>query len=386
MKNFAVFTGTRAEYGLLYWILKGINASDANLQLFVGGMHLSAEYGYTVGEIEKDGFNITERMEYLLSSDSPVSVTKSLGLAVIAAAEVIERNKPDVLVLLGDRYEALALAQAALIARVPVAHIHGGELTEALIDDAIRHSITKMSHIHFTSNKTYHDRVIALGEQPRFVHNFGAPGLDNIKKLPLLTLIELSQAIDFDLSGGFFLVTYHPVTLVEQGGNEALENLFLALDKYPNIKVLITYPNADTYGRNLIKMLQCYQHKNRNRVYLSPSLGQIKYLSALKHTNLVIGNSSSGIIEAPSCNVPTVNIGDRQKGRMSAKSVIDCDSSESAITLAISHALSKKHQKICNSIDNPYGSGSSSQKIVDKLLEYNFNDFNRKVFYENSSS
>ncbi|GAA5132095.1 UDP-N-acetylglucosamine 2-epimerase [Thalassotalea piscium] len=382
MKNIAVFTGTRAEYGLLYWILKGISVSEANLQLFVGGMHLSPEFGCTFQQIEKDGFCINERLEFLLSSDSPVGITKSLGLATISAAEAIERNKPDILVLLGDRYESLALAQAALIAQVPVAHIHGGELTQALIDDAIRHAITKMSHIHFTSNVAYQNRIIKMGEQPQFVYNVGAPGLDNLRKLTLLSCDELSESIKIDLSGGFFLVTYHPVTLEEKGAISALENLLSAIDNYPEFKVIITYPNADTFGRNLIEILKSYQKRNSDRVYLTPSLGQINYLSALKHTRVVLGNSSSGIIEAPTCKVASVNIGDRQKGRISAESVIHCQSSYSEITTAITQALSAEHQMLCRSVINPYGDGYSSEKIVKELLRCDYKQLKHKVFYD----
>ncbi|MCT8987254.1 UDP-N-acetylglucosamine 2-epimerase [Shewanella phaeophyticola] len=260
MRKIAVFTGARAEYGLLYWIIKGIQESpNAELQLYVGGMHLSPEFGYTIDQIVADGFNITEKMEFLLSSDSPVGITKSLGLALITAAEVLDRNKPDLLVLLGDRFESMALAQASMVACVPVAHIHGGETTEGLIDEAIRHSITKMSHIHFTATDEYSKRVIQLGEQPSKVFNFGAPGIDSIVKLSLMDKVTLSESISFDITSPYFMVTYHPVTLEHLGSVDSLNNLIQVLELYPDYQLVITYPNADTHGRKLIEILDAFK-------------------------------------------------------------------------------------------------------------------------------
>ena len=253
MRKIAVFTGTRAEYGLLYWVLKGLEISPkCELQLYAGGMHLSPEFGYTIDQIVKDGFKITEKLEFLLSSDSAVGVSKSMGLALISASEALERNKPDLVVLLGDRFESMALAQAAMLACIPVAHIHGGETTEGLIDEAIRHSISKMSHIHFTATEDYRKRVIQLGEHPNSVFNYGAPGIDSIVKLPLLERIKLSDSIDFDISSPYFMVTYHHVTLDKSGGFESLINLNAVLDLYPDHKCIITYTNSDTHCQKLI--------------------------------------------------------------------------------------------------------------------------------------
>lgn len=382
-KKIAVFTGTRAEYGLLYWILKGISASkNAELQLLVGGMHLSSEFGYTVNQIEKDGFDITDKLEFLLSSDSPVGISKSLGLAVISAAESFARNKPDVVVILGDRFEALAIAQAAMIAAIPIAHIHGGEITQGVIDDSVRHAITKMSYLHFTSTETYRKRVIQLGEQPQNVFNVGAPGIDNINKLPLMELDELANSLQIQLSHPFLLVTYHPVTLLADKADEELKCLLSALDKFPEYQVIFTYPNADTYGRNLIEILKAYQQKNKERTFLLESMGQLRYLSAMKLASLVLGNSSSGIIEAPSCKVATVNIGDRQKGRLSAESIIHCKGDESSIYQAIQHALSEKIQSTLDNVINPYGDGQSSEKIVQQLIDCELVKHTQKVFYD----
>lgn len=382
-KKIAVFTGTRAEYGLLYWILKGISTSKhAELQLLVGGTHLSSEFGYTVNQIEKDGFDITDKLEFLLSSDSPVGISKSLGLAVISAAESFARNKPDVVVILGDRFEALAIAQAAMIAAIPIAHIHGGEITQGVIDDSVRHAITKMSYLHFTSTEIYRKRVIQLGEQPQSVFNVGAPGIDNINKLPLIELDELASSLQIQLSHPFFLVTYHPVTLLADKADEELKCLLSALDKFPQYQVIFTYPNADTYGRNLIEILKAYQQKNPKRTFLLESMGQLRYLSAMKLASLVLGNSSSGIIEAPSCNVATVNIGDRQKGRLSADSVIDCIADESSIYQAIQYALSEKTQSTLDNVINPYGDGQASEKIVQHLVDCELVKHPQKVFYD----
>jgi UDP-hydrolysing UDP-N-acetyl-D-glucosamine 2-epimerase len=382
MKKIAVFTGTRAEYCLLYGLIKELESAEVDIQLFVGGMHLSPEFGYTVEQIANDGFVINEKLEFLLSSDTAVGITKSLGLALISAAEVLERNQPDIIVVLGDRYESFALAQAAMIAQISVAHIHGGELTEGLIDDPIRHSMTKLANIHFTSTETYRKRVIQLGEQPSCVFNVGAPGLDNIRVLKPMNRSELTASIGFDLCKDFILVTYHPVTLSADGAQKALQNLLTALDDYPEYNIIITYPNADTFGRQLLKLLQKYHSSQAERVLLSPSLGQQRYLSVMKLATLVIGNSSSGIIEAPSVYVATVNVGDRQKGRVAADSVLHCNESYPEIANCMKKALSESHQKLCVTVKNPYGDGKSSKRIVSKLLSYIPIKNRYKTFYD----
>ncbi len=383
MRKVAVFTGTRAEYGLLYWVLKGIAESkDLELQLYVGGMHLSQEFGYTVKQIQADGFKITERMEFLLSSDTPVGISKSLALALISAAEVLERNKPDIIVLLGDRFEALAVAQAAMLACIPIAHIHGGETTEGLIDEAVRHSITKMSHLHFAATETYRRRIIQLGENPERVFNVGAPGIDSIVALNFLSIEELSDSLNFKITQKFFVVTYHPVTLSADGAPDALKNLIETLSLFPEYKCIVSYPNADTNGRKLIVLLEAYQRANPERVILVQSLGQLRYLSLLKHCSAVIGNSSSGLIEAPTFQVPTINIGNRQAGRISGGTVINCAEDSSSIFNAINVALSLDFKLKCKTLTNPYGVGGSSDQIVKKISSYNLDNIVQKIFYD----
>ena len=383
MRKIAVFTGTRAEYGLMYWIMKGLSAEKSvDFQLFVGGMHLSREFGLTIDNIIRDGFRITEKFEFLLSSDSPVAVGKSMGLALISACEAFDRHRPDVLVILGDRYESLAVAQAAMIFRVPIAHIHGGEITEGLIDEAVRHSISKMAHLHFTSTESYRKRVIQLGEDPKRVFNVGAPGIDSINRLDLLDREQLSASLNFELDKPYFLITFHPVTLQEGGGAEELANLIAAIRHYPNYKVLFSYPNADTDNVGIIKILDAFYEENKERVFLFQSLGQLRYLSAMKHCEAVLGNSSSGLIEAPSFGKPTLNIGSRQKGRLSGASVFNCDSSLSSILDGLDSILSASFLRQANKKNNPYGIGGASEKIVSKLVSVSLEEIVQKEFYD----
>jgi UDP-hydrolysing UDP-N-acetyl-D-glucosamine 2-epimerase len=382
MRKIAVFTGTRAEYGLLYWIIKGLQLEkDVDLQLFVGGMHLSREFGFTVEQIEADGFNITEQLDFLLSSDSSEAIAKSMALALMSASEAFNRYRPDLLVILGDRSEAMAIAQAAMILRIPIAHIHGGETTEGVIDEAVRHSISKMAHLHFTATESYRKRVIQLGEHPNRVFNVGAPGIDSIKKLKLLTLEELSADLGFNLDKPYFVVTFHPVTLMDGGDSSALTNLISALNDYPNYKVLISYPNADADNGELIKILDNFYHNNKDRVFLFRSLGQLRYLSALKHCKAVLGNSSSGLIEAPSFGIPTLNISDRQKGRLAGATVVSCDSTQISITEGLNKILSPEFTEVCIRAKNPYGIGNASGQIVSKLVSYPLDGIVKKQFY-----
>lgn len=383
MRKIAVFTGTRAEYGLLYWIIKALHESErCELQLLVGGMHLSHEFGYTVNQIEQDGFPIIERMEFLLSSDSPVAICKSMGLALIAGAEALQRHQPDLLVILGDRFESMAIAQAAMVAQVPIAHLHGGETTEGLIDEAVRHSITKMAHLHFTATEEYRQRVIQLGEQSNRVFNVGAPGIDSIHRLPLLSIDDLPGAIGFELDKPYFVVTYHPVTLASNGASESLKNLLSVLEAYKNYQLVISYPNADTHGRQLIEILDAYLKKNPQRVCLVQSLGQLRYLSVLKHCEAVLGNSSSGLIEAPTFGIPTLNIGDRQKGRLAGETVVHCGESKKAIETAMKKIINPAYQEACKQTENPYGSGNSSEEIVSKLLNEPLEGIVTKSFFD----
>lgn len=385
MKKIAVFTGTRAEYGLLYWLLRGIQTDDdLTLQLIVSGMHLSPEFGLTYQQIEKDGFSIDAKVEILLSSDTSVGVAKSMGLGVLGFADVLQRLQPDALVLLGDRFEALAAAQTAMIMRVPVVHLHGGEITEGAYDDAIRHAITKLSYLHCTSAEPYRQRVIQMGESPERVHNVGAIGLDHLQRSTLLELDELGQSLGFPLQQPYFLVTYHPVTLANEPPEESFQALLDALDDFPGYQIILTYPNADDGGRRIIPLLNGYAAE-RPHVLAIPSLGQLRYLSAVKYANGVIGNSSSGIIEVPAFAVPTVNIGQRQKGRLAAYSVIHCDTTHSAIHASIHKAIKLHGELAGEPATNPYGQGDASGRVINLLKQMpigtikTFHDLNKDV-------
>ncbi|WP_027849369.1 UDP-N-acetylglucosamine 2-epimerase [Marinospirillum minutulum] len=364
MRKIAVFTGTRAEYGLLYWLLKDLQQDPkVELQLLVSAMHLSPEFGMTYQQIEADGFTITEKVEMLLSSDSAVGTAKSIGLGVLGFADALERMKPDVLVVLGDRFEALAVTQAAMILRIPIAHIHGGEITEGAYDDAIRHAITKLSLLHFTSTETHRNRIIQLGEHPSRVFNVGAVGLDHLQRSKMLSLAELSTLLNFKLEQPYFLVTYHPVTLASEPAKASFENLLKALDAFPQHQIILTYPNADDGGREIIPLLEAYAKQQPSRVLAIPSLGQQRYLSGVKHAAAVVGNSSSGIIEVPSFKVPTVNLGERQRGRLAAKSVFSCPSNTAAIIETLQLALKSDLSQVVN----PYGKGKASEAILEQL-------------------
>lgn len=367
-KKIAVFTGTRADYGLLYWLLKDIQENATlTLQLIVSGSHLSPEFGNTFEQIERDGFSIDEKVEMLLSSNSAVGTAKSVGLGIIGYAEALDRLKPDVLVILGDRSEALAIAQTAAILKIPLLHIHGGEITEGAYDDAFRHAITKLSHIHCTATETYKQRVIQMGEMPNSVYNVGAIGLDHIRRSTLMTPEQLSSDLNFDLNHPYFLVTYHPVTLADEPAIETFNALLTSLEQFPQHNVIITYPNADNGSREIISLIQDYARQSKGKVLAIASLGQVRYLSCVKYATAVIGNSSSGIIEVPSFNVPTVNIGTRQQGRLAAQSVIHCQPDSLSITTAINKAILLLPQLQLTPVANPYGQGQASQFIV-KLL------------------
>nr|WP_158161576.1 UDP-N-acetylglucosamine 2-epimerase [Vibrio mimicus] len=380
-KKVAVFTGTRAEYGLLFWLLKDIQAdAELKLQLLVSGMHLSPEFGETYQQIERDGFHIDEKIEILLSSDSAVGTAKSMGLGVLGFADALARLNPDVLVILGDRFEALAAAQTALILRIPVIHLHGGEITEGAYDDAIRHAITKLSYLHGTSTEAYRQRVIQLGEAPERVKTIGAIGLDHLKRAQFMDVSALAKSLNFPLTQPYFLVTYHPVTLGEEAPEASFQALLNALDTYPEHQVILTYPNADDGGRRIIPMLEAYAAANPERVLAIPSLGQVRYLSAVKYASAVIGNSSSGIIEVPSFDVPTVNIGVRQQGRLAAKSVLHCKATQVDIEMAIEMAVSRHYKAEEDIIDNPYGQGDSSAQVIAMIKSLHFEPC--KSFYD----
>jgi len=363
-RKICVVTGSRADYGLLYWVMKGIQADETLLlQVAVTGMHLAADFGMTVRTIEADGFPIAARVDSLLPGDSAAVVTKSIGRGVIGFADAFEQLKPDLLVLLGDRFEILAAAQAALVARIPVAHIAGGDVTEGAFDDAIRHSITKMSHLHFVTNTAAEARVKQLGEDQRFIFNVGSPGLDTLARTRLLSRTEVEAALGFSFRRHNLLVTFHPATLDAAGSSAQLAELFRALDSLgPDFGVVFTKSNADTEGLTLNRMIGAYVDKRPN-CRLFDSLGQQKYLSVMNQVDALVGNSSSGLYEAPSLRKPAVNIGDRQKGRLRAASVIDCAPTADAIERAIRAAL----RLDCSAVKNPYGDGNSAPRIVAAL-------------------
>lgn len=376
--NVAIFTGTRAEFGLFKPLLDCLKKDPVfNVRLLVTGTHLSPEFGKTIQQIEQDGFAIDEKVEMLLSSDSEIGVIKSMGLALIGYSEALQRLKPDILMVLGDRYEAFCVASAALLLRIPVGHIHGGELTEGAVDDAFRHAITKMSLLHFTSTEQYRKRVIQLGEAPDRVFNVGAIGLDNITKMKLLTREEIEREIGRPLKSKNFLITFHPVTLEGHSAERQFKLLLEALSEYPDSLCVFTKANADPEGRNINLMIDEYTASHSDSAVSFVSLGQLRYLSLMRFVDAVIGNSSSGIIEAPSFNVPTINIGDRQKGRIKAASVIDC--SPENVGQAIRRALEVHEPTGGNS---PYGDGHAAEKITSYLRSWRRPTTLKKSFHD----
>ena len=380
-KKIAVFTGTRAEYGLLFWLLNDIKKdNELDLQLIVSGMHLSPEFGQTYRNIEQDGFVIDEKIEILLSSNSAEGSAKSIGLGVLGFTDALSRLCPDAIVILGDRIEALAAAQTAMILRIPVIHLHGGEITEGAYDDSIRHAITKLSFLHVTSTEEHRKRVIQLGELPERVFNYGAIGLDHIQRSKFMSIKELSNSLNFPINKDFVFVTYHPVTLGDEDPELTFKEILAALDKFSDLQVIISYPNSDDGGRGIIPLIKDYAAIQPNRVFSIPSMGHNNYLSAIKHATAVIGNSSSGIIEAPSLNTPTINIGIRQRGRMTAKSVIHSKPNKKAIASAIKKVLSKRYITPNDIIRNPYGNGNVSKKIVSMIKNTTFTQI--KKFYD----
>ncbi|MBQ7199608.1 MAG: UDP-N-acetylglucosamine 2-epimerase (hydrolyzing) [Selenomonadaceae bacterium] len=382
-RKICVITGTRAEYGLLYWLMKEIQADESlQLQIVATGTHLSPEFGLTYKNIEQDGFKIDEKVEMLLSGDTHVAITKSMGVELIGFADVFDRLKPDIAVVLGDRYELLTAVAAALIANIPVAHIHGGEITEGAIDDSIRHSITKMAQLHFVSIAEHRRRVIQMGENPERVYEVGATGFDNIVKLNLLSLKELEDSVNFLLGDKFFLVTYHPVTVESYQKSDALLNLFKALDNFEDYKVLITKSNGDVGGRNINKKIDEYVANQPNRICCSTSLGQLRYLSAMKYCTAVVGNSSSGIWETPVFKKPTVNLGARQKNRHREISIIDCDENFDSIKSAIEKSISKEFQEKISTLQIPYTDGMVAVRIKDVLKNIPLENLFRKKFFD----
>lgn len=384
MKKICVITATRAEYGLLKPLIKEIsNSEKLHLQLICTGTHLSPEFGFTYDEIIKDQFKVDKKIEILLSSDSDIGVSKSLGLAVISFSEAFSELKPDLIIILGDRYELLAIASTACIMRIPIAHFSGGELTEGAIDEQIRHSVTKLSYLHFTAIEEYSRRIIQMGESPTRVFTVGEIGLDNIKSLPLLTKEEFEESIKHKLLKKNYLITYHPETIEDKNKIESdFYNILKALDTLNDSLLIFTKSNSDVGGRKINKMIDDYVAMNPKKAISFLSLGQTRYLSALQYMDAVIGNSSSGIVEVPSFKIPTINIGNRQKGRIRSQSVIDVQANTIDILKALQYSNTKKFIDILNTAINPYGDGKSVQKVISILEKIDLNNLKSKKFYD----
>jgi len=383
VRKICVFTGGRAEYGLLKPLLEEIVIDKSlELRLLVSGMHLSSEFGLTYKNIEDDGFICDEKVEMILSSDTPVSICKSMGLGMIGFSEALERIKPDIFVILGDRFESMVAATAALVCRIPVAHIQGGELTFGAIDDQFRHAITKMSLLHFVTTNDYKKRVIQLGEDPNRVFNVGAINVDAMKRIKLLERHELEKQINFSLDPRTILVTFHPVTLEKGTSGKYFSQLLKAIDDIGDLKVIFTKTNADTDGRVINDLIDWYVEKNPKNTVAFTSLGQIRYISALNYISAVVGNSSSGIIETPTFKVPTVNIGDREKGRVLANNVITCEQSINEIRQAIEKALSEEFIDSIKNMINPYYKSETTKNIVKTIKDYEIPNSTKKEFYD----
>ena len=380
-RKICIVTGSRAEYGLLYWLIKEVEADqDLELQLIATGMHLSSEFGLTYKEIEKD-FKIDKKIDMHLSSDTSIGISRSMGIALTSFSEAYNELKPNIIVVLGDRYEIFSAVSAAMIARIPIAHIHGGEATEGLIDEAIRHSITKMSHLHFTAAEEYSKRVMQLGEDPSKVFNVGGVGIENIKKLPLLSKKDFEKSINLKLNKKNILITFHPVTLENNTSKKQFQELLDAIDELEDTNIIFTKTNSDTDGRIINQMIDEYVGKNPEKSIEFTSLGQLRYLSALQYVDAIVGNSSSGLTEAPSFKIGTINMSERQRGRIKAKSVIDCLMDKKNINEAIKKIYSNEFQNLLKDNKNLYGDGCASEKIVKVLKTVPLEDLLKKVFF-----
>ena len=381
-RKICIVTGSRAEYGLLYWLIKEVNDDhNLELQLIITGMHLSSEFGLTYKEIEKE-FKIDKKIDMHLSSDTSEGISKSMSIAQKSFSKAYNELKPDIIVVLGDRYEIFSAVSSAMISKIPIAHLHGGEATEGLIDEAIRHCITKMSHLHFTATEEYSKRVIQLGEEPNRVFNVGGAGIENIKRLKLLTKEDFEKSINFKLNIKNILVTFHPVTLEGKTSKKHFQELLDSIDDLEDTNIIFTKANSDVDGKVINQMINQYTKKNLKKSFCVASLGQLRYLSALQYIDFIIGNSSSGLLEAPSFKIGTINIGDRQNGRLKAESVVDCLPNKKNIKKAIKKIYSNKFQNLLKDVKNPYDHGCASKKIIkvlkiiklDKILKKNFFD------------
>lgn len=367
-------TATRAEYGMLKNVIGRIEKSaELELCLLVTGTHLVPEYGMTVGEIEQDGYPIAEKIDVLLASDTPVSVSKTMGMTMISFAEVFERHKPDCLVVLGDRYEILAVCSAAMNAGIPIVHISGGETTQGAIDESVRHCITKMSYLHFASCEVYRQRIIQLGEEPGRVYNYGDVGLESVRLVPVMSRQELEQSIDFLLDRPYMSVTFHPVTLEVQEAERQMQELLDALEEFNDMKFIFTKSNADAGGRKINKMIDSFVAGHDNCAAYA-SLGIKRYVNLLRFSEGMIGNSSSGIREAPTIGIPTINIGNRQKGRLQADSILNCAPKKEEIIKAVRESQTQSFKERARNTVNPYGDGNTSEKIVQTITEYLYQD------------
>lgn len=381
MRKVCFITGTRAEYGLLSRLMRLVkDSAECELQIIATNMHLMPEYGNTYKEIEADGFCINERVPMPKPSDNAQGVLASMATELTGMGEALQRLSPDIVVILGDRYEMHIAATACMMMRIPIAHLHGGEVSEGAIDDSIRHCITKMSALHFTSTDEYRERVIQLGEEPERVFNVGALGVENLRMVPLLSKEELEQSLDFELDKNTVLCTYHPVTLGDRTAAEEIDELMQAFSQFPTLRVLFTMPNSDQGGDAIREAIQrCCEANPRCKAF--NNLGMQRYLSAMQYVAAVVGNSSSGLLEAPSAHIPSVNIGSRQDGRVRSKSVIDCDTNVASIANALRTALSPTFQKCCRTIVSPYEKPGTAQAIYQVLATFPMELLRRKRFF-----
>lgn len=374
MINVCVVTSTRAEYGLMRVLIQKLkDDADIDLHIAVTGTHLSHQYGMTYKEIEQDGFVIDKKIDILVDADRPSAISKTMALALFGFAEYFEELQPDLVIVDGDRYEMLAVCIAAMNENIPIVHIGGGEVTEGAIDDNIRHCITKMSYLHFVINKQYKKRVMQLGEDESRIYNVGSLGIENIKRLSLLTKKELEEELQFELGDRYALVTFHPVTLENNSAEKQITELLEACNELKEFHFLFTKANSDLGGRLINDKISLFVKKNEKRTKLVSSLGAKKYLSAVKYCTCVIGNSSSGLIEVPTFKVPTINIGDRQKGRIKAESILDCKPTKEDILSAVNMCQTEEFQNRLKDVKNPYDGGETSDNIVNNIKKHFLN-------------
>ncbi len=385
MRKICVVTGTRAEYGLLCRLMRKIaDSPETKLQVIATNMHLSPKYGNTYLNIEHDGFKIDYKIPIIDedANDDSLAMVKSMSKALSGFADAYNELKPDMVVVLGDRYEILCAAEAALIMRIPVAHIGGGEITEGAFDDSIRHSITKMSQLHFPATEEYRKRIIQMGEQPERVFNVGAPGVENIKELPLMGKEEIEKDINFEINDNTILVTYHPVTLGNRNAKDDIDDFLSALNEREELRIIFTMPNSDTGSHFIVDAINRFVANNSDRSIAYKSLGVIRYLSVMRQVAAVVGNSSSGIVEVPSFGIPTLNIGDRQKGRSAAISVYNCGSDKQSVLDGLDKVLSYEFRNLSRNVSNPYDKDNTVESIFDVISNIPLNQLNQKHFYD----